>query len=151
MHDFKSDILVILMKARFFGIGTSILLSLLSVVLFIHPGLNYGVDFKGGILIEATFNKPVDLGVLRNSLAHLGLGDVALQEVGTQHSILLRAERQEGGEEAQIQAVGKIKTSLAEYSGDVKFDRTEVIGPKISRELAHANRPSIDYRVDRHS
>jgi len=135
---FPHDTKIPFMKARFFGIGTSILLSLLSVVLFIHPGLNYGVDFKGGILIEATFNKPVDLGVLRNSLAHLGLGDVALQEVGTQHSILLRAERQEGGEEAQIQAVGKIKTSLAEYSGDVKFDRTEVIGPKISRELAHA-------------
>ena len=140
---FPHDTKIPFMKARFFGIGTSILLSLLSVVLFMHPGLNYGVDFKGGILIEATFNKPVDLGLLRNSLAHLGLGDVALQEVGTQHSILLRAERQEGGEEAQIQAVGKIKTSLAEYSSDVKFDRTEVIGPKISRELAHAGILSV--------
>ncbi len=70
------------MKGRFAGIATSAVLSIISLILFFHPGLHYGVDFAGGIVIEVRTQGPADFGALRNSLNGLGLGPVALQEFG---------------------------------------------------------------------
>lgn len=131
------------MKARFLGIGISLLLSLISIGLFVKPGLNYGVDFKGGVQIEAAFKEPANLAQLRSSLETLELGDIALQELGSEHNVLVRAERQEGGEQAQTAAVEKIKTALTTISPDVSFERTEVVGPKVSGELAQAGILSV--------
>src|SRR3546814_8503189 len=71
------------MRARFFGIGLSILLSLGSVALFVHPGLSYGIDFKGGIQMEVEGSAPIDVAGLRAALEGLDLGEVTLQGVGT--------------------------------------------------------------------
>src|SRR3546814_2420775 len=68
------------MRARYLGIGMSILLSLASVALFVNPGLNYGIDFKGGIQIEVETSGPADLAGLREELGGLGLGEIALQD-----------------------------------------------------------------------
>lgn len=131
------------MRARFLGIGLSIFLSLVSVVLFIHPGLSYGIDFKGGIQIEAQGSKPVDMAGLRTGLEGLGLGQVSLQGVGTQRGdgdrgVLIRLERQPGGEAAQTAAVNAARQVLAEIDPGASVERTEVVGPKISGELAEA-------------
>jgi SecD/SecF fusion protein len=75
---------------------------------------------------------------MRGALEELGLGEIGLQEFGSVHSVLVRAERQPGGEEAQAVAVEKIKTTLKEISPSVSFERTEVVGPKVSGELAHS-------------
>ena len=93
------------MKGRFLGIGVSILLSLASIGLFMKPGLNYGIDFKGGIQVEITSSQPADLGQLRSSLSNLGLGEIALQNVGDADHVLIRVQRQDGGEAAQTAAV----------------------------------------------
>ncbi|MBU0800290.1 MAG: protein translocase subunit SecD, partial [Alphaproteobacteria bacterium] len=124
------------MKARMFGIAVSMILSIASIILFVKPGLNYGVDFMGGIQIEVRTEGPTDLASLRPILEGLELGEVKLQEFGSDNSVLVRAQRQEGGEEAQTVAVEKIKAALTAADATSSFERTEVVGPKVSGELA---------------
>ena len=103
-----------------------------SVGLFLTKGLNYGIDFQGGILMEVRTDKAADISVMRTTLGNLGLGEVALQEFGQPTDVLIRVQRQEGGEGAQQVAVEKVKASLG--SG-VDYRRTEFVGPKVSAEL----------------
>lgn len=126
------------MKARYFGILVSVVLSIASLVLFFKPGLNYGLDFTGGIQVEITTSKPADLSQLRSSLGGLGLGEVALQNAGTPENVLIRVQRQDGGEEAQTVAVNKVRDAVQAIDKDVKIERTEVVGPKVSGELARS-------------
>jgi SecD/SecF fusion protein len=124
------------MRARFLGIGVSIGLSLASIVLFVNPGLNYGIDFKGGSLIEARTMKAANLGALRSGLGALSLGEVALQEFGDSSTVLVRIERQPGDDAAQVAAVERAKQTIEQVEPGVRFERTEVVGPKVSGELA---------------
>ncbi|WP_108662943.1 protein translocase subunit SecD [Acuticoccus kandeliae] len=126
------------MRARFFGIGLSAVLSLASIGLFISPGLNYGVDFRGGIQMEVVTDGPADLAAFRQTLDGLGLGDVALQEFGDASHMLVRVERQPGGEEAQTAATARIHAAIEEVDPSASVARTEVVGPKVSGELAIA-------------
>ncbi|PDS41981.1 protein translocase subunit SecDF [Rhizobium anhuiense] len=131
------------MKARFFGVTVSALLSIASVVLFIHPGLNYGVDFRGGIQMSVRTSAPADLGTFREGLNSLGLGEISLQSFGDNNSILVRAQRQEGGEEAQTAAVTKLKAEVIKLDPKATVEGTDVIGPKVSGELAWAGILSV--------
>jgi SecD/SecF fusion protein len=124
------------MRARFLGIGVSIVLSLASIGLFVTPGLNYGIDFVGGSLIEARTAQPADLGALRSGLSGLDLGEVALQEFGDAATVLVRIERQAGDDAAQLAAVERAKAAIEEIAPGVRFERVEVVGPKVSAELA---------------
>ena len=126
------------MNARFLGIGVSIFLSLASIGLFFKPGLNYGIDFKGGIQVEITTSHPADLAQLRSTLGDLGVGEVTLQQIGGDSNVLIRVQRQDGGETAQTAAVDKVKTAVQKLDPGVKFDRTDVVGPKVSGELAQS-------------
>ncbi|WP_420962792.1 protein translocase subunit SecD [Brucella sp. IR073] len=126
------------MRARFIGIGVSVLLSIASIVLFIKPGLNYGIDFEGGIQVEITTPQPADLPQLRSTLGQLNLGEVVLQNIGGDNSVLIRVQRQDGGEAAQTAAVEKVRASVEKLIPGVKIERTEVVGPKVSGELARS-------------
>ena len=103
-----------------------------SVGLFLTKGLNYGIDFQGGILMEVRTDKAAGISAMRTTLGNLGLGEVALQEFGQPTDVLIRVQRQEGGEGAQQVAVEKVKAALG--SG-VDYRRTEFVGPKVSAEL----------------
>ena len=107
----------------------------LSIGFFLVRGLNFGIDFRGGILIEARTPGPADLGEMRARLTGLGLGEVALQEFGTPRDVLIRVQRQEGDEKAQIRAIRIVKEALGE---DVDYRRTEFVGPKVGAELVRA-------------
>ncbi|RXT28344.1 protein translocase subunit SecDF [Rhizobium leguminosarum] len=131
------------MKARFFGVTVSALLSIASVVLFIHPGLNYGVDFRGGIQMAVRTQGAADLAKFREGLDSLGLGEITLQSFGDKNSILVRAQRQEGGEEAQTAAVTKLKAEVIKIDPNATVEGTDVIGPKVSGELAWAGILSV--------
>ncbi len=131
------------MKARFIGVSVSAILSIASIVLFVTPGLNYGVDFKGGIQMSVKTNGPADLGAFRTGLNELGLGEVTLQSIGDNSSILVRAQRQDGGEEAQTAAVTKMKDEVAKIDPSATVTGTDVIGPKVSGELAFAGIMSV--------
>ena len=126
------------MKARFIGIGLSIALSLASVGLFMNPGLSYGIDFKGGIQMEVRTDGPADLGQMRQAFSQLQLGEVALQAIGDDESVLVRVERQSGGEEAQTLAAQTLRQTIAEVAPGSQVESTDIVGPKISGELAWA-------------
>lgn len=124
------------MDARLFGIGFSAILSVASLALFFSPGLNYGVDFKGGIQLELTTKGPANLQMLRGELGRLNLGEVTLQEYGSPSDVLIRVERQPGGDAEQRVAVDRIKERLSAVVPDATMQRTEVVGPRVSGELA---------------
>jgi SecD/SecF fusion protein len=125
------------MKARLLGIGLSLLLSAASVGLFLSPGLAYGIDFKGGIQMEVSAPEPLDLEAMRGAMSGLGLDEVTLQTIDDA-SVLLRVERQPGGEAAQTAAVEAVKAALQAVAPEASIDRSEVVGPKVSGELAQA-------------
>jgi len=108
------------------------LLVLASAGCFAIKGLSYGIDFKGGILIEVRTPAPADIADMRNRLSSLGLGDVSLQEFGDPNEVLIRIQRQEGGEAEQQAAVGKVKAGLG---AGIEYRRTEFVGPQVSEEL----------------
>ncbi|QRM55000.1 protein translocase subunit SecD [Sinorhizobium sp. BG8] len=126
------------MRGRFIAIGVSAVLSISSIILFFTPGLNYGIDFVGGIQVEATSKTPIDLPIVREKMEGLNLGEVALQEFGQGTSVLVRVQRQPGDEAAQTAALGKIREAVAEVIPDANFERTEVVGPTVSTELARS-------------
>jgi preprotein translocase subunit SecF len=112
--------------------GFSLLLILVSISMFIARDLNYGIDFQGGILVEVRVDKAGKLGEMRQRLTNLGLGEVSLQEFGAPTDILIRIQKQAGGEKAQQIAIDKVKRELGV---GVKYRRTEFVGPKVSEEL----------------
>jgi len=120
------------MRFRRISFPISALLSIMAIVLFFHPGLNLGIDFIGGTLLEIqTKSGPADIAKMRTTLTGLNLGDVQLQSFGGPENVLIRVAQQPGGEAAQQQAVEKIKGAL----GDVEYRRVEVVGPRVSSEL----------------
>tara|TARA_R110002126_G_scaffold10533_40_gene48563 strand:- start:2813 stop:3763 length:951 start_codon:yes stop_codon:yes gene_type:complete len=113
----------------------SLVLCVASAGLFGVKGLNFGIDFRGGILIEIRTEGPADMSQLRSNLSGLGLGEVQLQEFGQPTDVLIRIERQPGGEKAQLEAVEKAKNALGDK---VDYRRTEFVGPKVGGELIEA-------------
>lgn len=90
----------------------SIFLGIASLVLLFTQGLNFGIDFRGGILIEFSTVEPVDLDDLRSDLAELGYGDIAIQEFGAANDVLVRVESQPGDAEAQRAIQDNVKDRL---------------------------------------
>ena len=129
-----SDTSINFLKHRRIAFIFSLFLVASSIGLFVVKGLNLGIDFKGGILIEArNTTGPADISGLRADLGQLGLGDISLQEFGTPTDVLVRVQRQEGDEEAQIAAIAAISLTLGD-SYDIR--RTEFVGPTVGAELA---------------
>ena len=126
------------MRGRFVAIGMSAFLSISSVVLFFTPGLNYGIDFVGGIQVEATSETQLDLSALRPKLEDLNIGEVALQDFDQGKAVLIRVQRQPGGEAEQTVALNAIKEAVSQAIPGASFERTEVVGPTISAELARS-------------
>jgi preprotein translocase SecF subunit len=121
-------------------------LILLTLVLLPTKGLNYGIDFRGGILIEVGMPGPADLGDMRSVLGNLDLGEVALQEFGSPENVLIRVEHQPGGEAGQLAAVDKVKTALGDRFGDdISYRRVEFVGPKVSGDLLWASAQAMLY------
>jgi preprotein translocase SecF subunit len=121
------------MKFRRPAFALSIAMAVLTVVLCMFPGLNFGTDFRGGTLIEVQSRQgPANIARVRSTLGGLGLGDVQVQEFGQATDLLIRVEIQRGGEEAQQLANARIREALgAAY--DIR--RVEVVGPQVSQEL----------------
>ena len=111
----------------------SAMLVLVSIGLFFGKGLNLGIDFRGGILIEAQSQNAVEVAKIRSDLSRLSLGDISIQSFGSKRDILIRVQRQEGDETAQIAAIQRITETLGE-NFDIR--RTEFVGPTIGAELA---------------
>lgn len=121
------------MRFRRISFPLSALLSILAIGLYFFHGLNFGIDFKGGLLMEVhSKSGPADLSKMRATLAGLGLGEVQLQQFGGPANVLIRVAEQPGGEAAQQAAVAKVRGALGDT---VEYQRVEVVGPRVSSEL----------------
>lgn len=113
-----------------------------SIGLVAVKGLNYGIDFSGGIMMEIKTPQVPDLTKMREQLNGLELGDISIQEFGEPQNLMLRIPEQKGGAENQKTAIEKIKTSLNAMfvTGDdktatVEYRRSEYVGPQVGEEL----------------
>src|SRR5437667_12189336 len=101
------------MRFRRISFPASAALSILAILLYFFHGLNFGIDFVGGTLIEVQSKSgAADLAKMRAALSGLGLGDVQLQEFGGPTDVLIRVAQQPGGEQAQQVAINKVREAL---------------------------------------
>ncbi|MDF2999295.1 MAG: protein-export rane protein SecF [Xanthobacteraceae bacterium] len=121
------------MRFRRISFPISALLSIVALVAFLTLGLNFGIDFRGGTLLEVRYaNNTLNIGDVRSRLEALDLGEVQIQEIGGDGEVLIRVAQQPGGEQAQQAVVGKVRAALGE---GVEYRRVEVVGPRVSQEL----------------
>jgi preprotein translocase subunit SecF len=121
------------MRFRRISFPVSAILSVLAIVAYFTFGLNFGIDFIGGTLLEVqTKSGPADLAQIRTTLNALNLGDVQLQQFGGPSDVLIRIPQQAGGDEAQQAALTKVRDALG---AGIEYRRVEVVGPRISNEL----------------
>jgi preprotein translocase subunit SecF len=114
----------------------SAVLSILSVLAFFHFGMNTGIDFRGGTLVEMQSRSgPAEIAQIRSDANALGFGPVEVQEFGTPRDVAIRVQLQEGGEEAQQEVVTSLRTT---FEADYEFRRVEVVGPRVSGELVQS-------------
>lgn len=135
IHWVKTNTKVDFVAKRWWAFGVTLALMAVTLVALAVNGLNLGIDFKGGILLEAKATQAIDVSALRGSLATLNLGDVTLQEFGSPQDVLIRIQRQEGDEKAQMAAIEKVR---AQMGAGYEYRRVEVVGPTVGAELFRA-------------
>lgn len=119
-------------RKRYSAFAVTLLLFVLAVWSLGFHGLNKGIDFSGGILIDASHGEAVDVHGLREKLSSLGLGEVALQNFGDDKTVLIRVQQQEGGDARNAEAIATIKGALGE---GWNYNRVESVGPTVGNEL----------------
>ena len=112
----------------------SLLLIVISVILLIFKGLNYGVDFKGGTLIELrTTTESINISEIRNSFNKMNLGDVTVKQFGNDKDYIVKFEKRNSNDPNFIQNIKNELTNL--IGNNFNFRRVENVGPKVSSEL----------------
>ncbi|MDB9971617.1 protein translocase subunit SecF [Alphaproteobacteria bacterium] len=130
----NTSIKFIKLKLVTFSISTILSIASIFVVFFI--GLNLGIDFKGGILLEVRTSSNITISSIRNEISDLNIGEISIQEFGKDSDYLIRIERQEGPDSAQQIAVEAIKASLDKaFAKDIEYRRLEYVGPTVSKDL----------------
>ena len=135
-------------KARFIALIFSAVMVVGSLIALATLGLNFGVDFKGGVTIEVADDQPIDIGAVRTAVSDLGLGSVDVQEIqdfeGSDPAVLVRISQQivenaddpDAGEIAQQEALVQVQDALRALLGEgIDFRKTDVVGPTVSGEL----------------
>lgn len=115
----------------FFGISTLVLVA--ALVMGVAKGINWGIDFKGGFMINMRLAENTTLHSLREKFSELKLGDVSFKEVGTSgRDVMVTIEKQPGDDKAQMDALANIKQHLGE---GIEYRSVDTVGPKASEEL----------------
>ena len=131
-------------KLQWVTFGASAAAVVISILAVAIMGLNFGVDFKGGTTIRTESTQAVDVGVYRQALAGLDLGDVAITQVfdptfrEDQHVAMVRIEAQEGEEAITPETIAAIEGALRTVDPAITFPSVESVGPKVSAELIWA-------------
>jgi preprotein translocase subunit SecF len=113
----------------------SCVLILVAIVLLFRPGLNFGLDFTGGSLVELHFDDPVDLAEVRGKLTDAGYPDAVVQTFGSSRDIVVRLAPREGRAEAE-ELGREVQSDLARAGLPSELKRNEFVGPQVGRELA---------------
>ena len=115
----------------------SIVIFLLSIIFITFKGLNYGIDFKGGTLIELRTETSVKASSIRDSLNSMNLGDINVKKFGKDGDYLLKVEQKDTN---KSNLIPEIKKTLSEnLNADIDFRRVENVGPKVSAELLESS------------
>jgi preprotein translocase SecF subunit len=124
------------MRVRRMTFPFSAFLSVVSVLLFFGWGMNFGIDFKGGTLVELqSRSAAADVAAIRQRAEALGFGEVEVQQFGTPQDVSVRVELQPGGEQAQQNVVSRLRET---FGDNYEFRRVEVVGPRVSGELVQS-------------
>lgn len=129
-HDTKIDFV----SKRKYVFLFSIIMTLGSVLAFFFNGLNYGVDFRGGFVMEIRTQEKADIGALRSKLNDLHVGEFSLQAFGSNKDVMIRMPSSGESQNEQNATLEKVKNVLGD---NVEYRRIEKIGPKIGNELVH--------------
>lgn len=135
------------MNWRVIAFVFSICAVIASMTLFVVRDLNYGIDFKGGIMLEIGTEGDADIPAIRTLLAGLELGGVEVVEFGAPDDVLIRVERQDGGEDEQNAAVDEVRDALDATFENIEWRRTEVVGPKVAGELVVSGIEAVTFAV----
>jgi len=120
----------------------SLLLIILSILVILIKGLNFGVDFKGGTLIELrTENSAITISEIRQSFLKMNLGDVTVKKFGKQNDYLVKIEIKKSNNDDFIESINKQLSK--DLGSDINFRRVENVGPKVSDELLKAGMLAI--------
>ena len=115
----------------------SIILFTLSILLVFFKGLNYGIDFKGGTLIELRTEKSIKASSIRDTLSSMNLGDVNVKKFGKDGDYLIKVEQKESNNNKLIPEIKKKLTD--NLNAEIDFRRVENVGPKVSAELLESS------------
>ncbi|MDP6012302.1 MAG: protein translocase subunit SecF [Alphaproteobacteria bacterium] len=138
------------------GFAFSAVLMVASVLCYFVFGLNYGIDFRGGIVLDIGTQEKADVAAFRDHFSSLDLGEVRIQliediaesEEESGKNVLIRVERQPGGDAAQQEAIVRIKGTLASYYGEtLDYRRTEAVGPTVGAELKTAGVQAVVFAL----
>jgi SecD/SecF fusion protein len=135
LHFLPSKTNFAFMRARHAGLIASAVISLASVALAVSPGLKMGIDFSGGVAVEARTSAQADLARLRSEAGKLGLGPVQVQSFGGPNDVLLRLGNQVGGPSAQSAAVAKIEHMLGRVAPGAEVRKVDVVGASVGNDL----------------
>ena len=128
-------------KTTFIISSFIIIISIISIFLL---GINYGIDFKGGFLIEIRTNEKPNLTELRTKLKKLNLGTIKLQSINNNKDVMIRIERQKGGEKSQNEALTLIKHTLG---NKIEYRRIDSIGPTVSKALKRNGIKAVSFAL----
>ena len=135
LHIIPPDTKFDFIRFRRISFPVSAALSVIAISLYFFHGLNFGIDFKGGTLLEVHQKSgDADLAKMRATLTSLNLGDFQLQQFGSPANVLIRIALQPGGDAAQRVAVEKVQQAFGDA---VEYPRIEVVGPRVSGELLY--------------
>ena len=129
----KKDLKINFLRVKNIATILSILAIISSLFFLVYKNLNFGIDFKGGTLIEIKKDKELSIAEIRNQLSELNIGDIQIQTFGSDDIILIRIENSTNlTTNADMSSLELIRSSLGK---DVIIQRTEIVGPKVSSEL----------------
>jgi len=122
---------------RFYAMFASLVIIGGSLLCLGVKGLNFGIDFTGGTVLEIQVQADPDLAKLRMELNSLELGEISIQEFGEKRDLMVRLPQQDGGSEQQQAAIQKVQQNLTTHFGEgkVEFRRVEFVGPQVGEEL----------------
>ncbi|PCI01105.1 MAG: protein translocase subunit SecF [Alphaproteobacteria bacterium] len=136
------------MRLRFIGAIISAVIILGTIGLLLSRGLNFGIDFTGGMMIEIQVEPAPNLQLMRRDLNALDLGDISIQEFGSPNDVLIRVPQQDGGADAQKAAEQSIRDALnGVEDSNVDYRRVEFVGPQVGDELIEAGLYAVIFSI----
>ena len=133
IHYLPSEFHLDFIGVRFYPMMISAIITIVALVSIMTKGFNLGIDFAGGVLLETRSERVVNVEELRNDFAGLNVGEVSITTASADgRELMIRVQQQEGGDQAQNEALKKVQGALP---SDVQVVRTEVVGPKVGAEL----------------